>query len=80
MLKRLGECSLRRKDLLSLLTYYDGLATRWATLLTPKQITLEASMEGFELDLASPDFQTLMVDNRDVVTPGILSQCYLFFF
>ena len=52
--------------------YYDGMAIRWATLLTPKQITLEASMEGFELDLASPDFQNLMVDNRDVVTPGIL--------
>ena len=48
------------------------MVIRWATLLTPKQITLEASMEGFELDLASPDFQNLMVDNRDVVTPGIL--------
>jgi len=37
-------------------------------------------MEGFELDLASPDFQNLMVDNRNVVTPGILSQCRLLFF
>jgi hypothetical protein len=46
------------------------MATRWATLLTPKRVTLEAPMEGFELDLASPDFQNLMVDNRNVVTPG----------
>lgn len=45
----------------------------WATLLTPKPITLEAAMEGFELDLASPDFQNLMVDNQNVVTPDLLT-------
>ncbi|RXW12999.1 hypothetical protein EST38_g12855 [Candolleomyces aberdarensis] len=42
----------------------------WTTLLTPKDIPVTASLEGFELDISSEAFGRLMLANRDVVTPG----------
>ncbi|KAJ2933710.1 hypothetical protein H1R20_g3347, partial [Candolleomyces eurysporus] len=41
----------------------------WTTLLTPKEIPVTAALQGFELDISSEAFGSLMLANRDVVTP-----------
>jgi len=48
----------------------DGLS-RYTTLLTPKQIVIKSNMVGYELDLRSSDFQSLMVTNAARVTAGM---------
>ncbi|KDR80026.1 hypothetical protein GALMADRAFT_265230 [Galerina marginata CBS 339.88] len=50
-----------------------GQTAGWMTLLAPTVINIEAPMSGFELDVHSPDFQTLMITNRDLVTPDLFT-------
>jgi len=45
--------------------------SRYTTLLTPKVIVVKSNMVGYELDLKSPDFQTLFAANTDRVTAGM---------
>jgi hypothetical protein len=44
--------------------------SRYTTLLLPKVIVVKSNMIGYELDMKSPDFQTLFATNAARVTPG----------
>ncbi|KIM38937.1 hypothetical protein M413DRAFT_29851 [Hebeloma cylindrosporum] len=46
----------------------------YTTLLTPKVIVIKSNMVGFELDLASPDFQALFSTNAERVTADVFSR------
>jgi len=46
------------------------ILSRYTTLLRPKYIVIKSNIVGYELDLKSPDFQTLMGTNAERVTAG----------